>query len=235
MSIARYYEKNNALHSQVIFYLNKKIIENMFPNDLTEKYKNWQNDVFIKKKAHFERLAREGQSPKYIIISCVDSRVDPNSIFKSEPGEFLVHRNIANIVPPYNYITEHSGTIAAIEFGVTVLKIENIVVMGHSGCGGIKNGYSMCKENSFNTNSSISNWLNLLKPSFDKLAIMNEDKSIKDLEKVSIKTSIENLKSYPFIQEKLDSKKINIYGSWIDIGSGKIHALDFASGIFKSI
>ena len=207
----------------------------MFPQDLKEKYKDWHNDTYLKKKNLFESLAKEGQSPKYIIISCVDSRVDPNSIFKSEPGEMLVHRNIANIVPPYNYITEHSGTIAAIEFGVTVLKIENIVVMGHSGCGGIKNGYSMCKENSFNTNSSISNWLNLLKPSFDKLAIMNEDESIKDLEKVSIKTSIENLKSYPFIQEKLDGKEINIYGSWIDIGSGKIHALDFASGIFKSI
>ena len=207
----------------------------MFPQDLKEKYKDWYNDTYLKKKNLFESLAKEGQSPKYIIISCVDSRVDPNSIFKSEPGEMLVHRNIANIVPPYNYITEHSGTIAAIEFGITVLKIENIVIMGHSGCGGIKNAYSMCKENSFNTNSSISNWLNLLKPSFDKLAIMNEDESIKDLEKVSIKTSIENLKSYPFIQEKLDSKEINIYGSWIDIGSGKIHALDFASGIFKSI
>ena len=207
----------------------------MFPQDLKEKYKDWHNDTYLKKKNLFESLAKEGQSPKYIIISCVDSRVDPNSIFKSEPGEMLVHRNIANIVPPYNYITEHSGTIAAIEFGVTVLKIENIVIMGHSGCGGIKNGYSMCKENSFNTNSSISNWLNLLKPSFDKLAIMNEDESIKDLEKVSIKTSIENLKSYPFIQEKLASKEINIYGSWIDIGSGKIHALDLASGIFKSI
>ena len=207
----------------------------MFPNDLKEKYKIWQNDTFIKKKAHFERLAREGQFPKYIIISCVDSRVDPNSIFKSESGEFLVHRNIANIVPPYDYITEHSGTIAAIEFGVTVLKIKNIVVMGHSGCGGIKNGFSMCKENSFNANSSISNWLSLLKPSFNKLDKINEDESIKDLEKVSIKTSIENLKSYPFIREKLDSKEINIYGSWIDIGLGKIHALDFASSLFKPI
>ena len=106
MSIARYYEKNNAQDGQVIIYLNKKIIENMFPNGLTEKYKNWQNDTFIKKKAQFERLAREGQSPKYIIISCVDSRVDPNSIFKSEPGEFLVHRNIANIVPvSYTHLT----------------------------------------------------------------------------------------------------------------------------------
>ena len=207
----------------------------MFPQDLIEKYKDWQNDIFLKKKKHFERLAREGQTPKYIIISCVDSRVDPNSIFKSEPGEFLVHRNIANIVPPYDYITEHSGTIAAIEFGVTVLNIKNIIVMGHSSCGGIKNGYSMCKENSFDTNSSISNWLNLLKPSFNKITNLNEDESIKDLEKVSIKTSIENLKSYPFIRVKLDSKEINIYGSWIDIGSGKIYTLDFESSIFEPI
>ena len=207
----------------------------MLPKDLIDKYKNWKENSFAQEKDHFERLAKEGQSPKYMIISCVDSRVDPNAIFKSKAGEMLVHRNIANIVPPYSQLTEHSGTIAAIEFGVTVLKIENIVVMCHSGCGGIKNGYSMCKENSFNTNSSISNWLNLLKPSFNKLANMNEDESIKNLEKVSIKTSIENLKSYPFIQEKLDSKEINIYGSWIDIGSGKIHALDFASSIFRSI
>ena len=207
----------------------------MFPQDLKEKYKDWYNDTYLKKKNLFESLAKEGQSPKYIIISCVDSRVDPNSIFKSEPGEMLVHRNIANIIPPYNYITEHSGTIAAIEFGVTVLKIENIVVMGHSGCGGIKNGYSMCKENSFNTNSSISNWLNLLKPSFNKSSNLNENESIKDLEKGSIKTSIENLESYPFIRERLDRKEINIYGSWIDIGSGKIHVLDFASSIFQPI
>ena len=64
----------------------------MFPQDLIEKYKDWQNDIFLKKKKHFERLAKEGQTPKYIVISCVDSRVDPNSIFKSEPGELLVHR-----------------------------------------------------------------------------------------------------------------------------------------------
>ena len=147
----------------------------MFPQNLIEKYKDWQNDIFLKKKKHFERLAKEGQSPKYIIISCVDSRVDPNSIFKSEPGELLVHRNIANIVPPYDYITEHSGTIAAIEFGITVLNIKNIIIMGHSGCGGIKNGYQMCKDDGFNSNSSISNWLNLLKPAYKKIVSLSHE------------------------------------------------------------
>ncbi len=207
----------------------------MFPQNLIEKYKDWQNDIFLKKKKHFERLAKEGQSPKYIIISCVDSRVDPNSIFKSEPGELLVHRNIANIVPPYDYITEHSGTIAAIEFGITVLNIKNIIVMGHSGCGGIKNGFQMCKDDGFNSNSSISNWLNLLKPAYKKIDSSRDEDSIKELEKISIKTSLENLKSYPFIQERINNKEINIYGSWINIGSGQIETLNFNTASFQPL
>ena len=207
----------------------------MFPQNLIEKYKDWQNDIFLKKKKHFERLAKEGQSPKYIIISCVDSRVDPNSIFKSEPGELLVHRNIANIVPPYDYITEHSGTIAAIEFGITVLNIKNIIIMGHSGCGGIKNGYQMCKDDGFNSNSSISNWLNLLKPAYKKIGSLTEEDSINELEKISIKTSLENLKNYPFIQERINNKEINIYGSWINIGSGEIETLNFDTASFHPL
>ena len=207
----------------------------MFPQNLIEKYKDWQNDIFLKKKKHFERLAKEGQSPKYIIISCVDSRVDPNSIFKSEPGELLVHRNIANIVPPYDYITEHSGTIAAIEFGITVLNIKNIIIMGHSGCGGIKNGYQMCKDDGFNSNSSISNWLNLLKPAYKKIDSLTEEDSINELEKINIKTSLENLKNYPFIQERINNKEINIYGSWINIGSGEIETLNFDTASFHPL
>ena len=207
----------------------------MFPQDLKEKYKDWYNDTYLKKKNLFESLSKEGQSPKYIIISCVDSRVDPNSIFKSEPGELLVHRNIANIVPPYDYITEHSGTIAAIEFGITVLNIKNIIVMGHSGCGGIKNGFQMCKDDGFNSNSSISNWLNLLKPAYKKIDSSRHEDSIKELEKISIKTSLENLKSYPFIQERINNKEINIYGSWINIGSGEIETLNFDTASFHPL
>jgi carbonic anhydrase len=207
----------------------------MFSQDLKEKYKDWYNDTYLKKKNLFESLSKEGQSPKYIIISCVDSRVDPNSIFKSEPGELLVHRNIANIVPPYDYITEHSGTIAAIEFGITVLNIKNIIVMGHSGCGGIKNGFQMCKDDGFNSNSSISNWLNLLKPAYKKIDSSRDEDSIKELGKISIKTSLENLKSYPFIQERINNKEINIYGSWINIGSGEIETLNFDTASFHPL
>ena len=207
----------------------------MFPQDLKDKFYEWKNDTFSLKKSHFEKLAKEGQIPKYMIISCVDSRVDPNSMFKTEAGDFFVHRNIANLVPPYDYLTEHSGTIAAIEFGVTALNIKNIVVMGHSGCGGIKNGYLACKENKFTENSSISNWLQLLKPAYMKISKKSEKENIGELEKISIITSLDNLSDYPFIKKQLETKSINLYGIWNDIGTGSLESYCHDKKVFESL
>ena len=207
----------------------------MLPKDLINKYRDWKESSFAQEKDHFERLAKEGQSPKYMIISCVDSRVDPNAIFKSKAGEMLVHRNIANIVPPYSQLTEHSGTIAAIEFGVTALNIKNIIIIGHSGCGGIKNGYHMCHENNFDDNSSISNWLKLLKPVYDNISGEGNDEKVKYMEKESIIVSLENLSKYPFINTELNSGEIMLYGVWNDIGSGSIETYDFEKKKFDLI
>ena len=207
----------------------------MFPQDLKDKFYEWKNDTFSIKKSHFEKLAKEGQFPKYMIISCVDSRVDPNSMFKTEAGDFFVHRNIANLVPPYDYLTEHSGTIAAIEFGITALNIKNIVVMGHSGCGGIKNGYLACKENKFTENSSISNWLQLLKPAYMKISKKSEKENIGELEKISIISSLENLSDYPFIKKQLEAKSINLYGIWNDIGTGSLESYCHDKKVFESL
>ena len=207
----------------------------MLPKDLINKYRDWKESSFAQEKDHFERLAKEGQSPKYMIISCVDSRVDPNAIFKSKAGEMLVHRNIANIVPPYSQLTEHSGTIAAIEFGVTALNIKNIIIIGHSGCGGIKNGYHMCHENNFDDNSSISNWLKLLKPVYDNISGEGNDEKVKYMEKESIIVSLENLNKYPFINTEVKSGEIMLYGVWNDIGSGSIETYDFEKKKFDLI
>ena len=207
----------------------------MLPKDLINKYRDWKESSFAQEKDHFERLAKEGQSPKYMIISCVDSRVDPNAIFKQKAGEMLVHRNIANIVPPYSQLTEHSGTIAAIEFGVTALNIKNIIIIGHSGCGGIKNGYHMCHENNFDDNSSISNWLKLLKPVYDNISGEGNDEKVKYMEKESIIVSLENLSKYPFINTEVKSGKIMLYGVWNDIGSGSIETYDFEKKKFDLI
>ena len=208
----------------------------MLPKELIDKYYVWKGDTFSKNKDSFEKLAKEGQSPQYMIISCVDSRVDPNSIFNSNAGELFVHRNIANLVPRYDNLTEHSGTIAAIEFGICALNIKNIIVMGHSGCGGIKNGFHMCKDNESETNSSaIPKWLQILKPAYETLSNEDEEKMINELEKVSIITSLENLKQYPFVKKGVEGNEINIFGIWNDIGTGTIFAYNHKTEIFETI
>ena len=207
----------------------------MLPKDLIEKYYIWKGDTFSKNKDSFEKLAKEGQSPQYMIISCVDSRVDPNSIFNAKAGELFVHRNIANLVPSYDNLTEHSGTIAAIEFGVCSLNIKKIIIMGHSGCGGIKNGFHMCKENKFVENSAIPNWLKILMPAYKKLS--NEDGKIMvdELEKISILTSLENISDYPFLKKGLDTNDINLYGVWNNIGKGVLEVYNPKTKIFEQI
>jgi len=207
----------------------------MLPKDLIEKYYIWKGDTFSKNKDSFEKLAKEGQSPQYMIISCVDSRVDPNSIFNAKAGELFVHRNIANLVPSYDNLTEHSGTIAAIEFGVCSLNIKKIIIMGHSGCGGIKNGFHMCKENKFVENSAIPNWLKILMPAYKKLSNEDGKMMVGELEKMSILTSLENISDYPFLKKGLDTNDINLYGIWNDIGTGSLEVYNQKTKAFEKI
>ena len=207
----------------------------MLPKELIEKYQLWKSDTFFKNKDRFEKLAKEGQSPQYMIISCVDSRVDPNSIFNAEAGELFVHRNIANLVPRYDNLAEHSATIAAIEFGVCVLNIKNIIIIGHSGCGGIKNGFHMCKENKFDENSAIPNWLKILMPAYKKLSNDDDMKMIDEFEKISILSSLENLSDYPFLKKSLDTNDINLYGIWNDIGTGSLEVYNQKTKAFEKI
>ena len=207
----------------------------MLPKDLIEKYYIWKGDTFSKNKDSFEKLAKEGQSPQYMIISCVDSRVDPNSIFNAKAGELFVHRNIANLVPSYDNLTEHSGTIAAIEFGVCSLNIKKIIIMGHSGCGGIKNGFHMCKENKFVENSAIPNWLKILMPAYKKLSNEDGKMMVGELEKMSILTSLENISDYPFLKKGLDTNDINLYGIWNDVGTGSLEVYNQKTKTFEKI
>ena len=183
------------------------------PDFLIDRYIDWKNNYFEKNKLLYEKTVSEGQKPKVMVISCCDSRVQATSIFGSNIGEFFVHRNIANLVPPYNLGEENSGTSSAIEYAVKTLKVSHIIILGHSNCGGIKYGYQLCCGEKNNDYEFIDQWLKILKKSFNNLNFnLQENDKIKYLEKESIKNSIKNLKSFPFI-DKLIQKKKN-YNSW---------------------
>lgn len=210
------------------------------PSYLVKRYKGWRATGYEENKSWFIKIANEGQNPSTMIISCCDSRIHVTSIFGADNGEFFIHRNIANLVPPYNADGDHHGTSAAVEYAVKILKVSNIIIMGHSKCGGINRGYFLCKGQTDLENSIFMNkWLNILKPAFQKVKNKNNNLSdldgINHLEKESIITSINNLTDFPFIKEAVKKNELILHGVWHDIGSGNIETLDPKSLDFISI
>ena len=106
------------------------------PAALVDRYRTWKATDYAENEAAIQKLADEGQHPSAMIVTCCDSRVQASSLFGAKPGDYFIHRNIANLVPPFTAVGDHHATSAAIEYGVTVLKVQNLIVMGHSKCGG---------------------------------------------------------------------------------------------------
>ena len=208
-----------------------------FPKYLVTRYKNWKSNLSVEKRDNLKKLELVGQSPKSMIISCCDSRVHATSMFGAETGEFFIHRNIANLIPPYNPDGDHHGTSAAIEFAICALEVSHIIILGHSSCGGIKNGYHMCKGDQVNKDLLFVNkWLNILKPAYDILDKLPDEKAmISMLEKQSIINSIQNLSEFPFVQKALSSNDISIHGLWNDIGTGELEMLIPETKTFESL
>jgi len=212
----------------------------LLPPYLIQRYKNWKLTGYEKSKDWYKKLANEGQNPSAMVISCCDSRIHTTSIFGADLGEFFIHRNIANIVPPFNPNGDHHGTSAAVEYAVKTLKVLNIIVIGHSGCGGIHSGYNLLKGNlSLDNSIFVKKWLSILRPAFETVLLRNSEipdqVGIEMLEKESILTSINNLIEFPFIKDCLIKKSLNLHGLWHDIETGDIQFLDPNSLTFKKI
>ena len=212
----------------------------ILPNYLINRYKIWRSTIFEDNKSLYLKLAKEGQSPTTMVISCCDARLHVTSIFGSDVGEFFIHRNIANLVPPFNPEGDHHGTSAAVEYAVTVLNVSSIIVLGHSKCGGISRGYDLCKRaENLETSFFVDKWLKIIKPAYqiviDKDINLPKVDQIKDLEKESVKTSIKNLIEFPFVNEALKKNHLVLHGLWHEIGTANLEALDPNNFQFQKI
>jgi len=114
------------------------------PSYLIERYRGWKATKYKENESWYRHLAQQGQHPRAMVISCCDSRVHVTSVFGADQGEFFLHRNIANLVPPHEADGEHHGTSAAVEYAVTALKVPHLIVIGHSDCGGVAGCEAMC-------------------------------------------------------------------------------------------
>jgi carbonic anhydrase len=200
------------------------------PDYLVERYYGWKATTFANNKSWFHKLAKDGQYPRAMIISCCDSRVHVTSIFGSDAGEFFIHRNIANLVPPFKKDEDYHGTSAAIEYAVKSLKIPHIIVLGHSTCGGVKASYDYFSGNnpSLKEDSNfVASWLEILRPSFNSVSNeLSDEHKISKLEKEAVLTSVKNLTTFPFIKEALKDGSLSIHGLWHNIGTGELMCYD---------
>ena len=206
------------------------------PDYLVQRYYGWKATTFANSKSWYHKLAEDGQHPRAMIISCCDSRVHVTSIFGSDAGEFFIHRNIANLVPPFKKDEDYHGTSAAIEYAVKSLKIPHIIVLGHSTCGGVKASYDYFsgKNPSLKENSNfVASWLEILRPSFNNVSKKLPDKEIiNKLEKEAVLTSVKNLTTFPFIQKSMSDGSLSIHGLWHNIGTGELMYYDSESNDF---
>lgn len=189
------------------------------------------NNKFQNNKKLFEEL-KNGQNPHTLFVCCCDSRIIPSLITKSKPGELFVVRNIANIIPPYSDGDDYLDTTSAIEYALNFLDIKNIVICGHSDCGGCKAIYK--DEKDFENFPNIKKWLKLLYPIKEKFLKQNINISKRShfSERLNLLNSYENLIKYPYIKDLLFDGKINIYLWHYVIENGEIYDYDFKTKEF---
>ncbi|MFP7674764.1 carbonic anhydrase [Marivita sp. S0852] len=209
------------------------------PSYLIQRYHGWKATTYSDNRAWYKRLATEGQRPRAMVISCCDSRVHVTSIFGADQGEFFIHRNIANLVPPYEPDGDHHGTSAAVEYAVTALKVAHIVVLGHSNCGGVQGCYDMCSGNAPHleeTSSFVGRWMDILRPGYDRVTASNTaEDHVRALEKESVIVSLENLMTFPFVASAVEDNSLTLHGLWTDIGEGGLEFFEPASRTFQAV
>ncbi|WP_171132562.1 MULTISPECIES: carbonic anhydrase [unclassified Ruegeria] len=209
------------------------------PTYLTKRYQGWKATTFSENQGWYKRLATEGQRPRAMVISCCDSRVHVTSMFGADQGDFFIHRNIANLVPPYLPDGDHHGTSAAIEYAVTALKVSHLIVLGHSQCGGIQGCIDMCKGHAPHLEakeSFVGRWMDILKPKYDLVSdIEDPQEQARNFERQAVVASLENLMTFPFVADAVKEGELSLHGLWTDIGEGGLQCYDPQQKAFVSV
>ncbi len=208
------------------------------PAYLIQRFQGWRATAYQENKAWYRRLAESGQHPRAMVISCCDSRVHVTSIFGADEGEFFIHRNVANLVPPYNADGQTHGTSAAVEYAVSSLGVAHIVVLGHSNCGGVKGCHDMCSGHApalEEKSSFVGRWMDILRPGYEKVAHLPADQILPALEKEAVLISLENLMTFPFVRDAVEGDLLTLHGLWNNTGEGALEHFDTARGGFVSV
>lgn len=207
------------------------------PTDLLDGYRRFRTGRYQQEVARYLSLEKN-QAPKTMIIGCADSRVDPATIFSAGPGELFVVRNVAALVPPYEETRGFHGTSAAVEFAVEHLGVSNIVVMGHSYCGGVKAALASIHEQPLGR--FIRPWVELLAEARDRMLAdpdcpQDQTRQLHMLESLAVIVSIRNLEGFPFVRRAIDDRRIRIHGARFSVAAGELQWLDPDAQVFAAV
>jgi carbonic anhydrase len=209
-----------------------------FPDHLADRYRRFKFRHFSPNQDHYEQLASNGQNPEVMLVSCCDSRVDPETILSAMPGELFVVRNVANLVPPYETTGKYHGVSAALEFAALNLRVKHIIIMGHSGCGGVR----ACLEHDATRQTEaafIRNWMSLLDQAKAKVTKDTMSQPLTSmqaaLEKEGVRTSIANLRTFPCIQILEGKGRVALHGAYFDIATGTLSVLNQGTDDFVAV
>ncbi|PIE83529.1 MAG: carbonic anhydrase [Candidatus Contendobacter odensis] len=203
--------------------------------DLIQGFQRFKFNYFEPNRELFNRLAMQGQTPRTMLIGCSDSRVDPAMLTDAAPGDLFVVRNVANLVPPYEVTGGYHGTSAALEFAVCHLKVSNIIVMGHSHCGGIKALLESGGEDGEHSEGAendgfIAPWVKIASVARNEVlqhwSDAGHELQQRACERVSIRTSLDNLMTFPFIRQRVEEGYLQLYGWYYDLESGELMQYD---------
>ena len=206
-----------------------------FPEVLTDRFRRFKFRHFTPNQDRYEELANNGQNPEVMIVSCCDSRVDPETIFGAMPGELFVVRNVANLVPPYETTGKYHGVSAALEFAALNLRVKHIIVIGHSGCGGVR----ACLEHDAARQTEaqfITNWMSILDEGRERIMKAFTGRPLPEirtaLERESVVASLDNLRTFPCIKILEGKGRLALHGAYYDIGTGTLSVYNQATAEF---
>ena len=203
--------------------------------DMLTGYHRFREREWAEERERWAELA-EGQSPKVMVIACSDSRVDPSQIFDARPGEMFVVRNVAALVPPYEVDTAYHGVSAALEFAVTQLQVEELVVMGHGACGGCAAALTESFAGAGDgAGHFIAHWVGMLDGARAKVRAANPElgpQAFRAMEHEGVRVSLANLMTFPWVRERVESGRLSLHGAWFAIADGALHVMDPDTGTF---
>jgi carbonic anhydrase len=185
-------------------------------------YRQFRQTVWPERRKLFETLARDGQHPRALVICCSDSRVDPAMVFGAGPGELFIIRNVANLVPPYKPDGDYHGTSAALEFAVRVLQVPRIIVLGHAMCGGV---HALLNGFPDSARDFVAPWMRIANEARSRALACDPVDAQTACEQETVKLSLRNLHSFPWVAERLAEGNLRLYGGSFDIRSGLLTLL----------